>query len=405
MATEKLFCEKRSSRLRRDLNSFESTDIIRFDYPAPFNPRGDFYQNPSSSSAGSAVSSAAYSWLDFAIGTDTGGSIRHPAGVCGVYGLRPSTGAIPTIGLYTVSAILDTVGLLARSASIIEAAFNCMVKQSYSSLAIIPPRPKYKLLYPIRAKGTSPEHSRHWFPFPGEPGVATEAESRFEDFIRKMEIWIDCTRQSFNVDDLWRETRPHGQSDSLDVATGHIYTVLTTYNCVRETIDPFIADFRAANQGRSPFIDPVVKARQAHGRQISSTQNADAMETAQMFSKWVKETLLAQSDKSELPLLVFPQSWGRPEYRVDPDMGNLFFSSFSSYSLSYLSGCPDCTIPIGEIETHSRIREAKMSLPISLSILSPPGTDLALLALLKDLEVEGILKSPAAGALMYPAGK
>jgi len=46
-----------------------------------------------------------------------------------------------------------------------------------------------------------------------------------------------------------------------------------------------------------------------------------------------------------------------------------------------------------------------MSLLISLSILSPLGIDLALLALLKDLEGEGILKSPAAGTFMYPAGK
>jgi len=250
LATEKLFYETRSSQFRWGLNSFECTDVIRFDYLAPFNPRGDFYQSPSSSSAGSAVASTAYSWLDFTIGTDTGGSIRHPAGVCGVYGLRPSTRVISTTGIYTVSTILDSVGLLARSASIIKAAFTCMLKQSYSLLATIPPRPKYKLLYPIRAKGTNPEHSRRWFPFPGEPGVATDAESRFENFI--------------------------------------------------------IGDFRVANQGRSPFIDLVVKARQAHSRQISATQNAAAMETAKMFSKWVKESVLAQSDESELPLLVFP---------------------------------------------------------------------------------------------------
>lgn len=303
-----------------------------------------------------------------------------------------------------MSAILDSVGLLARSASIIEDAFTCIVKQSCSLLATIPPRPKYKLLCPIRAKCTSTEHSRRWFPFPGEPGVATDAESRFESFIRKMEICIECTRQSFNVDDLWRETRPYGLSDSLDTATGQIYTVLTTHNCVRETINPFIADFRTANQGRSPFIDPIVKARQDHGRQISTAQNAAAMETAKIFSALVKRSLLAQSNESELPLLVFPQSWGRPEHRVDPDRGNLFFSSFSSYSLSYLCSFPDCTIPIGEVETYSRIREAKISLPISLSILSPPGTDLALLALLKHLECESILKSPAVGAIMYPAG-
>lgn len=42
-----------------------------FDYQAPFNPRGDGYQDPECSSAGSAVACAAYDWVDIAIGTDS----------------------------------------------------------------------------------------------------------------------------------------------------------------------------------------------------------------------------------------------------------------------------------------------------------------------------------------------
>lgn len=40
------------------------------DYQCPFNPRGDGYQNPSCSSAGSAAAIARYDWLDFSLGTD-----------------------------------------------------------------------------------------------------------------------------------------------------------------------------------------------------------------------------------------------------------------------------------------------------------------------------------------------
>ena len=389
-----------TAKLEGTLYQFEFANLIRFDYLPPFNPRGDSHQTPSSSSTGSAVASAAYPWLDFAIGTDTGGSTRHPAGVCGIYGLRSSTGAISTTGIYSVSPILDSVGLLARSASIIEIAVKHMTDPSYSMLRIIPPQKKYKLLFPIRAKGIKTKDSTRWFPFPGEPGEAAEVESQFEQFIRQLEVYTGCTRHSFNIDDLWRETRPNGQSASLDVATGHIYTVLSTHVCVRQTIDPFIADFQGANRGRRPFIDPVVEARQAHGRRIGTAEYTAAVQTAEMFSKWIHESLFAQPDENELSLLVFPQTWGRPEYRVDPDKPDLFFSTFSSYSLSYLSGCPDCTIPVGEVETYSRITETKMSLPISLSILSQPGTDLALLALLADLEKKGILKAPAAGASM-----
>ena len=304
-----------------------------------------------------------------------------------------------------MSPILDAVGLMARSALMLEAAFIHMVDSSTLMLRPTPPQKKkksYKLLYPTRAKGVKLGGAERWFPFPNEPGELTDVESQFEDFIRQLEAYTHCTRQAFNLDDLWRETRPNGQSDSLDVATGHIYTVLSTYTCVRETIDPFIADFQATHHGRSPFVDPVVKARQDHGRRISTAEYEAAVQSAEMFSRWINESLFGRSDKDELTLLIFPQNWGRPDYRVDADERDLFFSTFSIYSLSYLSGCPDCTIPVGEVERHSRLTETRMLLPISLSILSPPGTDLALLGLLSALERVGILKPPAAGPSMYP---
>ena len=50
------------------------------------------------------------------LGTDTAGSIRIPSCFCGVTGLRPSTGLVPTGGVVTVSRTFDTVGPIARSA-------------------------------------------------------------------------------------------------------------------------------------------------------------------------------------------------------------------------------------------------------------------------------------------------
>lgn len=372
------------------------------DYLAPFNPRGDSYQSPSSSSAGSAVASAAYPWLDFTIGTDTGGSIRHPAGVCGTYGMRASTNVVSTAGIYSVSPLLDSVGVFARSAPVVEAVVKSLMELSSVPLK---PRVKYKLLYPVRAKDTKPQDSRRWFPYPGEPGSAADVEELFEETIQKLESHLKCTRSPFNLDDLWRQTRPAGQDQSLDKATGGVYTVLTTHSCVRNTIDPFIADFKATNNGRSPFIDAVVKARQDHGRSTTTLQYETAVQSAKTFSQWFREIVLARSAEDEFPLLIFPQSWGSPTYRDDPDKGPLFFSSFSIYSLSYLSGCPDCTVPVGEVPCQSRVTEAEMFLPVSLSMLSSPETDLRLLALLSELEGKGILRPVQAGMRMYGEAK
>lgn len=226
-------------------------------------------------------------------------------------------------------------------------------------------------------------------------------EDLFEKTIQKLESHLECTRTSFNLDDLWRRSRPDGQPESLDEATGSIYTILTSTSCVRETIDPFIADCKAANDGRSPFIDSIVKARQDHGRSTTTEQYTTAVNSARAFSQWVRNTVFAKSSDDEFSVLVFPQSWGVPDYRDDPDTGPLFFSSFSIYSLSYLSGCPDCTVPVGEVPCRSRVTEKEMFLPVSLSVLSPPGTDVQLLALLSELEDKGVLRSVKAGMQMY----
>ena len=315
--------------------------------------------------------------------------------------MRASTDFVSTAGIYSVSPLLDSLGVFARSASVIKAVLQSLMESSHPSLVPSKQPVKYKLLYPIRSKNTRSQDSFRWFPYPGEPGNAADVEALFEQTIQKMESHLECTRSPFNLEETWRETRPAGQDESLDKATGDIYTVLTTHSCVRKTIDPFIADFKAANNGRSPAIDRVVKSRQDYGRSTTALQYDTAVQSAKVFSHWFRETVLAKSAKDEFPLLVFPQSWGLPNYRDEPDSGPLFFKSFSIYSLSYLSGCPDCTVPVGEVPRQSRVTKAEMLLPVSLSILSPPKTDLQLLALLSRLEDEGVLRAVRAGTRMY----
>lgn len=71
---------------------------------------------PGGSSSGSAVAVAAGE-ADFALGTDTGGSVRFPAAFCGLYGFRPSHGVVPTEGVIAFAPSFDTVGWFARDAA------------------------------------------------------------------------------------------------------------------------------------------------------------------------------------------------------------------------------------------------------------------------------------------------
>ncbi|MEM6676408.1 MAG: amidase [Pseudomonadota bacterium] len=70
------------------------------------------------SSSGSAAAVAA-GIVDLALGSDTGGSVRAPASFCGIYGLRPSHGAIDLAGVMPFAASYDTVGLFAREIDVL----------------------------------------------------------------------------------------------------------------------------------------------------------------------------------------------------------------------------------------------------------------------------------------------
>lgn len=84
------------------------------DYQNPWNTRGDGYQSTGGSSSGSSSAITAYDWVDFTIGSDTGGSIRFPASLGGFYGYKPSHGVFNLTGILVAIAEQDTPGHMAR---------------------------------------------------------------------------------------------------------------------------------------------------------------------------------------------------------------------------------------------------------------------------------------------------
>jgi amidase len=81
-------------------------------YGTPVNPKApDRISGGSSSGSAVAVSAGL---TDFALGTDTGGSVRVPASYCGIYGMRPTHGSVTVKGVIPLAASFDTVGWMAR---------------------------------------------------------------------------------------------------------------------------------------------------------------------------------------------------------------------------------------------------------------------------------------------------
>lgn len=87
----------------------------------PYNT--DYIPGGSSGGSGVAVASG---MADAALGTDTGGSVRIPSAICGITGLRPTTGRVPNSGCLPVSELHDTIGPMASSAMDVARLFAVM---------------------------------------------------------------------------------------------------------------------------------------------------------------------------------------------------------------------------------------------------------------------------------------
>ncbi|MDP2239679.1 MAG: amidase [Burkholderiales bacterium] len=94
---------------------------------------------PGGSSSGSAAAVAG-GLCDFAIGTDTGGSVRAPASFCGIYGMRPTHGRVSLEGACPLAWSFDTCGWFARDPALLERVGRVLLG------ADVPPKPGRLLL-------------------------------------------------------------------------------------------------------------------------------------------------------------------------------------------------------------------------------------------------------------------
>lgn len=148
---------------------------------APWNPwDAKVHRAPGGSSSGSAVA-VATGLCDVALGTDTGGSVRIPAAACGVVGLKPGRGLVPTRGVHDLAPSLDTVGTLARS-----------VAEAARALAVISgPDGGNATRTPLDAEAALTTEVRGWkvaaLPLSAMPDVDPEVAEHYRAALAKLE--------------------------------------------------------------------------------------------------------------------------------------------------------------------------------------------------------------------------
>jgi aspartyl-tRNA(Asn)/glutamyl-tRNA(Gln) amidotransferase subunit A len=148
---------------------------------------------PGGSSGGSAAAVAA-GIVPVALGSDTGGSVRQPAALCGVTGLKPTYGRVSRYGLVAFGSSLDQIGVLARQASDAAAVLQVIAgRDRHDSTTADVPVPDYSAELEEDVKGLRIGVSRELL---GE-GLNAEVRAAIE---KSIEVYRDLGAEIIDVD-------------------------------------------------------------------------------------------------------------------------------------------------------------------------------------------------------------
>ncbi|KAL9613447.1 MAG: hypothetical protein Q9167_001992 [Letrouitia subvulpina] len=352
------------------------------DYHSPFNPRGDGYQDPSSSSSGPGAGAASYPWLDLTLGSDTGGSIRGPSQAQGLFGNRPTHGLVDLTGVMPLAPELDTAGFLCRDPAIWTAAAFAL----YDNLTRSTSYPTRLLTLSIPPSATDP------------------SSAPLTTFIARLSAFLSTTPEPLNLSSTWLTTRPPNTPPSLSVFLNTTYPLLISKQQTRLVRDPFYAAYAALHDGRRPFVDPAPLVRWGFGDTYPASALADAQRNKSVFMEWFNTRVLppaaaagaVASNRCSENLLVYSsgQAIGyRNTYRGPPAVP----TGFSSGRISVFAEVPDYVVPVGEAAYNSTVTAHEELLPVTVDLLAARGCDGMLFSLVQDLVAAGIVRVPQTG--------
>ncbi|KAJ9130823.1 Glutamyl-tRNA subunit a [Pleurostoma richardsiae] len=359
------------------------------DLHAPFNPRGDGYQDPSGSSTGPGAGVAGYEWLDLAVGSDTGGSMRGPAGSDGIFGNRPSTGAISMDHVIPLSPVSDTAGIFAKSGSLWAKATQAWYPGMASNYTSYP-----RTIYRAVAPG-------EWTSGQLTPEVASLVDSWFQ----KLESFMGVNATWANYTALWDQT--HGDApENLAEMLYLTYGVYVSHDQWQLLGRSFFEEYAAQHGGRRPYINPGPLARWEWG-QIHATDEvyAQGLHNISLFKTWYETEGYGRHDSESCSEGLYIYAWGigEPSYRdsysfqapTTPPLG------FGESSVPIMAGVPEVVVPIGEVPYNSTVTLQTEYLPVSMALRMARGCDYVLASLVRDLESAGVLRAVAAGSRLY----
>jgi amidase len=285
-------------------------------------------RNAGGSSSGSA-SAVSNHLCDFALGSDTGGSVRAPANHCGLYGIRPTHGRISLEGVLELAPSLDTCGYFARDV------------KTFARVSAV-------LL--------------------GNDLLAMPAKVRL---LKPLDIWamLDESVAAAHAQPLARVEAALGQASSTKVYHDDPENLSLCFRHVMgyeawKVYGSFIERF-------NPPLGPSIAERFSMSKAVTGEQYAAAGMYRERFKKHLADLLGADG------VLVIPTAADIAPLTSDSveTMDHFRNRSVKMLCLAGLSGFPQISLPLGQ----------RMGAPLGLSLLGPVGSDMRLVQLAQSI--------------------
>ncbi|NQU83802.1 MAG: Asp-tRNA(Asn)/Glu-tRNA(Gln) amidotransferase subunit GatA [Parcubacteria group bacterium] len=166
---------------KANMDEFAMGSSTESSYFGPTKNPIDTKKVPGGSSGGSTAAVAADMCI-YALGSDTGGSIRQPASLCGVVGLKPTYGAVSRYGLMSMASSLDQIGPITKTAEDAQIVFDAIKGQDKKDSTTVNLEDK-KIEAKKSLKGLKIGVPKEYF----IKGMDKEVEKRVKEAIKKLE--------------------------------------------------------------------------------------------------------------------------------------------------------------------------------------------------------------------------
>jgi aspartyl-tRNA(Asn)/glutamyl-tRNA(Gln) amidotransferase subunit A len=310
------------------------------------------------SSSGSAIA-VARNLVPFALGSDTGGSVRCPAAYCGIVGFKPSYGLISRYGLIPFASSLDTIGILASRVETTKKIFSILAQRDSRDLLTITKKKRIKVLRGAKKIAVI-------------QGLEENLEEGFKELYHRTLSILKKEGYGIKKIKLVKELRENLQLTYLIISCSELLSHLNSLQGITFGAKENSSIFKK----RDFFLGQEIKKRLLLGAYF--LENLEYLKKAWRFREWAKQWI--KEVLTECSFLFFP-SMSSPAPKINEISSAFAGSQIVHWTdnlllLANFSGIPSLSLPIGIIK----------KLPVSMNINAAYGNDQELLEIAELLE-------------------